>query len=359
MGTPNAGFTRRILALGMIASVASLLGAKVASGQGCMPIRLASQVIGSQGDVYLPRGRFQTGLAYRHYRSDQFFLGHEVRNDLSPHGIPTLVKSNAVSVNLAYGVTDRLALSLDVPFSQNSHTAWYADGQRHENTATGLGEVTLVASYWLRKANAVAPWGNLAIGVGVKTPGNNKAPGKIWQKNGSTMAFPSHPAIQLGDGGWGIILQAQGFQPIVSRVYLYAAASYTLSTKDSTDVARGLNPPGSTLHLAVPDVWGARAGVAMAVWPTQGVSASVGARFDGTPRRDLIGGKDMNFRIPATVGYLDPGVAIIRGRHTVTLNVPVRVYFWFRPSYLDQQTGRRGGGGLPRYMLLPTYTFRF
>jgi hypothetical protein len=323
-----------------------------------MPMRIATQVLGGQGDVYLARGTWQVGLAYRGSGSSHNIQGNQVQDSLQPHGQATVVRSDAMNLSLAYAVSDRLALTLNVPFSQNSHTRYYADDVRHRNTSSGLGEVSFIANYWLRAAQALQPGGNLAIGIGLKAPGRNDVAGTWWNKAGVASAFPVHPSIQLGDGGWGIIVQTQAFQPIVSRLYLYAAGSYTLSTKDTTDVLRA-PPPAKPVYYGVPDVWDARAGASLVLWPDKGLSTSLGVRFDGTPRYDVLGGTDLGFRHPANIGYLDPGLVVTRGGHTVTLNVPIRIYKNFRRSYYELVNGISAGGGLPQNMILVTYSGRF
>jgi hypothetical protein len=79
----------------------------------------------------------------------------------------------------------------------------------------------------------------------------------------------------------------------------------------------------------------------------------------GTPRRDIIGGRDGGQRLPMTVVYASPGIGITRGAHTITLSVPMRTYMNFRPSYVDDATGAHGGGGLARRLILSSYTVRF
>jgi hypothetical protein len=73
----------------------------------------------------------------------------------------------------------------------------------------------------------------------------------------------------------------------------------------------------------------------------------------------VIGGKDLGFRHPATIGYLDPAIALTRGRHTFTLNVPLRIYMNYPRSYSEIATGLTVGGGLPTNMILVTYSLRF
>lgn len=357
MRTPNSCSTRPILALGVILSFSGLLGATPASGQGCSPSRFATPARFGQGDVYLPRGTWQVGLAYRRLTSSNLVQGHDDNSASAPHGLPSVVHSQTLVASVGYAISDRLSLTLNAPFLHGSHTTWYADSLRHTNTATGLGEITLLASYWLRRAQAVSPGGNFSVGLGVKVPtGRNAVPGTFWKADGTTVPFPVHQSIELGDGGWGLIVQILGFHPILDRAYLYGAGSYTLNPKKTTDVVRA---PGSTVHWAVPDTWSASAGVGMMVWPEQGFNVNLDARFGGTTRRDLIGGKDDGFRLPATTGYVAPALELIRGAHTISLSIPVLVYKNFQPSYVDVQAGKLGGGGLAKHVVLVGYSLRF
>lgn len=356
MRAPNFALIRRILVLGMMASVASLLGAGVASGQGCSPSRFASPVRGGQGDVYLPRGTWQVGVAYRRLTSNNLIQGHEDNSEAAPRGLPSVVNSQTLQLSVWYSVTNRLSLTLNVPFLRGSHTTWYADSLRHENTATGLGEATLLASYWLRRAQGLSPGGNFSVGLGVKVPtGQNAVQGKFWKADGSAVPFPVHQSIQLGDGGWGVILQVMGFQPIMARTYLYAAGSYVLNPKKTSDVVRA---PGSTQRWAVPDNWNANLGVGVALWPEQGLTVAFGGRLGGTPQQDLIG-KDDGYRLPATTGYLAPVLGLTRGAHMIEVSVPVLAYRNFPPSDIDVKAGRLGGGGLAKYVILVGYSVRF
>ena len=200
--------------------------------------------------------------------------------------------------------------------------------------------------------------GNLSVGVGVKLPtGRNDVQGTWWNADGSTIAWPVHQSIELGDGGWGFNVRTQGFQPLWSRLYLYGGGSYTFNPRRTSEVVR---TPGSPQHWAVPDTWDASAGVAAALWPEQGFSARVGIAFDGTRKRDLIGGTDsLEHRLPATAGYLMPGLTLTRGAHTFTVTMGARIYKNFLPSVWDDANGKKGGGGLAKYVFQTGYAVRF
>src|SRR5947209_592184 len=99
-------------------------GERIALAQGCVPSRFTSPALGSLGgtggDIYLPSGTWQVGLAYRYVSSNQLIVGHRVRNDLALGGIPSFVHSQLMNLSLVYGVTDRLALTLNAPLARGS-----------------------------------------------------------------------------------------------------------------------------------------------------------------------------------------------------------------------------------------------
>ena len=343
------GFRRFLLGL-LLGS--SIPGHPPAVAQGCAPVRFAGSVPGTEGDIYLRRHTWQVSLTYRQLSSNRLIQGHD---DMGPSSV---VRTKALFSSVTYGVSDRLAVTLSLPFSHGSHDTMYPDGQRHTNRATGLGDVSISAAYWLFNANALRPGGNLAVGFGLKLPtGANDVSGTWWNADGSTIAWPVHQSIELGDGGWGFSLRVQGFQPVRSRLYLYGGGSYMFNPRRTTEVVR---TPGSPQRWAVPDTWDATAGLVATLWPVQGLSARLGVAFDGTRKRDLLGGTDsLEHRLPATSGYLMPGVTLTRGAHTLTLSMGTRIYKRFLPSVWDDANGKKGGGGLARYVFQGGYAVRF
>jgi hypothetical protein len=109
-------------------------------------------------------------------------------------------------------------------------------------------------------------------------------------------------------------------------------------------------------HLSVPDVYHARFGLALAVLPKQGLSASLGLRADGIPVRDLIGGSD-GFRASARSVFIDPGLSLSIGQNDFTLSVPIRVHgeFYRGQPLPDGQSDR---GDLAKRLIFLGYTRR-
>src|SRR4029434_11165872 len=60
------------------------------------------------------------------------------------------------------------------------------------------------------------------------------------------------------------------------------------------------------------------------VWPSQGLSISIGGRIDGIPATDLWGESD-GFRRAGYAFYVDPGLNWSFGKNVLSVSVPVAV----------------------------------
>jgi hypothetical protein len=301
------------------------------------------------------------GVNYRRLTADEWLVGKERRQDLSPNGGPVEININSLDFTVAYGVTDRLSLSLTLPFSTGTQSRFYTDGQPHQVSATGLGDINLSAWTWI--LDPPTHWnGNVALGLGIKLPtGSNNVEDTYYDTNGPPRYFVDQ-SIQLGDGGWGILLQTQAFQKLVHNVSGYLAGYYLITPQAESDVVftPSTISPYAGVRLAVPDVYNVRGGLTLALTASPGLSFSLGGRLDGIAKKDLLGGGDDAFRRPAIQVYADPGLGLSYGPHTFSLNVPVRVYYNFRASLLDEKTIKRpAGGDLAKYLIFAGYTHRF
>jgi hypothetical protein len=332
-----------------------------ANAQGCMPIRFVSSAVGGRGDAYLEEGSWRTSLAYRRLYANQFFIGKDHQPTLAPGGQPLIIHNNTVDLGISYAVNDRVMVTLNVPWTRASFSRVWPDKLRHGYDLTGFGDVNARASMWLWDQNS-NPRGNASLGFGVRAPtGKTDHSGLIWRANGTTFEFPATVAIQPGEGGWGLIFQGEAFRYVGSRVFVYAGGAYNANPKEALDIPRG---PGDSLMIGVPDTYNVRTGLSFNVLSRSALSPgsrtilslNLGLRQDATTRKDLIGGKDLAFRAPAIVGYFDNGVSLVRGRHTVSISAPVRMYQSYRRSYADIALGRPGGGDLARNLLIVDFS---
>ena len=315
--------------------------------------------MGGQGEAQsgdLRAHEWQLAVDYRYLHADHFFIGDKsVTPPAVYFGQPLIINIHSVNVNLTYGLSDRVSLRVTMPISQGSNSRFYPDTARHVAHAGGIGDLGLLGSVWLRNPRTQTK-GNLALGAGIKMPtGNHHLADDYFLANGSVVQHPVDQSIELGDGGWGIILQGQAFRRVGSRGFAYATASYLLSPRNQTDVTRApAGEPNATVRISVPDVYTGRVGLLYSVLPQQGVSASLGARIDGIPRHDVIGSSD-GFRRPGYIVFVDPGVTLSRGPNAITVNTPVRSIVRLSKTL----TPTIGAGDLAKVLFFVGYTRRF
>jgi hypothetical protein len=294
------------------------------------------------------------GAAFRRLSADQWFVGSQVRESVAPFGQPLLLNLDSLDATVTYGVTDHLSVTATIPFSIGTHSRFYADGNRHKVKAAGLGDVSGIANFWLRRPSQDSS-GNVAVGFGLKTAsGNNGVVDNYFLADGSVTKNPVDQSIQLGDGGVGAIFQLQAYRRLAGDTVWYGYGWYLLTPRERTAVAS----PLAGVPLSVPDVYSFRSGVSASLWRRRGISASLGPRLDGIPQRDLVGGSN-GFRRPGYSLYLEPGIVVSTGRSTWSFNVPVRVHQDFQRSLADIEHGSAGGGDLAKFLLLIGYTVRF
>jgi hypothetical protein len=174
--------------------------------------------------------------------------------------------------------------------------------------------------------------------------------------SGQSIRYPVDQSIQPGDGGWGYIAQVQAFATTFHNAIAYVSGSYLVNPRKLSEVAKD---PGTNVFWSVPDVYSSRAGLAVAFWPRLGMSGSFGARLDGQPVRDLIGGADAGFRRPGYSVALDPALALTSGPNEITVSAPFRVAANRQASVLDLQTGNHGGGDFASSLVFVAFSRRY
>jgi hypothetical protein len=329
--------------------------------QGCEPIRFIVPLnLGGQGDTYQASREWRLTMAYRKLHSGDFFVGTESSPTSGPGGEPSVFDIHTLVGDVAYSISDRVRLRLSIPFSTGtiSRKGW-ADGQRHKQTATGIGDIGLSGEMWVFDPKTHED-GNFSIGFGIKAPtGSHTKESRFYTANGS-VAFPADQTVQPGDGGWGYTLQLQTFKRVAEGLYLYGFGSYMANPRAETEVTQS---PTSTRRWSVPDVYSARLGASYSLLPDQGLSVSLGGRMDGIPKNDLLGGGDTTtIKRTSRIVYLDPGMSLSRGTNTFTLSIPIRLHVNRIKSGLEERTasgpGSVNGGGFAKYLFFASVSRR-
>jgi len=332
--------------------------------------------LSGEGIEYLDSGQIQASFGYRYLYADTGYWGNERRDDYYKSRVGSRLTLNSFDFNLTYALTRRFSLSLITPFISASgstkvenNTGTSACGTpggacgRHENSFAGFGDLRLTANGWIWDP-AHAHNGNISLSLGVKAPtGDYKKwgtyyragppPGETqpnWHKEGHAADI----AIQLGDGGWGAITEVQAFRAFREDLWGYLTGFYLINPRDTNHAETSIPVYGKYQSVSVPDQYQARAGLSYIVWPSQALAVSLGARIDGIPIHDLVGGSD-GFRRPGYSVYVEPGVSLTRWKTTFSLFVPVGVAYNRQKSELDEHgpntNGTQGTGAFANYLI--------
>ena len=203
--------------------------------------------------------------------------------------------------------------------------------------ASGIGDLRAIANLWLLDP-VKHPNQNLSLGLGFKAPtGKDDAKDFSFRANGPVLR-PVDPAIQPGDGGWGMVMEINGFTQIYKDSYAYLQGTYVSNPRELNGVQQPNNEPDFTLgqlgylYNSVPDQYLGRGGFGYVIWPKYALSLTLGARIEGVPVHDFIGG-DNGFRQAGYAISIEPGISAAKGRYSITITGPIAV-----ERHADQNT---------------------
>jgi hypothetical protein len=329
--------------------LAALLMVPNALSQGCVQSRGARNGLMLGEDAYLAADSWEGNVGYRWLHSDRHFVGGQEQPQRQANGSEVINDSHFIDLTATYAVTMRLALNLTVPFVYSTRSSLYEhDGtNRHTMTASGLGDMRISSTVWLLDP-ASHHDGNFALGVGIKFPtGDSAATDIAYRATGPTLRYVDQ-SIQPGDGGWGVTLDAQGFQKIVRNTYAYLQASYLITPQERN------TPTG----YSIPDTYLLRAGVSYTVWPSQGLSLSLGGRMEGVPVTDWFGGSEGSRR-PGYSVSIEPGVTWVHRKLAINVTAPVAIERNREKSVSDLRNGTHGDAAFADYIITGSITYRF
>jgi hypothetical protein len=302
---------------------------------------------------YLEGGHWEANLTYRYLFADEIFRGSVYQPQFQAGRTNAEITIHSLDLSVTYAFTKRFGATLTFPFIDGTVDVV---SNRVHNSSRGLGDMRLMGTTWLFTPET-HPDGNIALGIGVKFPTGDDAVTDWTTINGVTSQRPVDPALQLGDGGWGIPLELVAFHKLFENMSVYVSGAYLINPRRKSDTEFTTDP---SVHLSVPDSYFGRAGFTYTFWPEKGLSLSFGGRVDGVPVRDLIGGGDDGFRRPGYTVYVEPGIGWVIGKNFFSLSGPVAVDRNRETSIRDLQAGLPSGvGGLASFVLVGSYTRRF
>lgn len=332
--------SKNILAVLLIA-----ISTSVSYAQGCVAIRHFSTCTGN------PNASMQTGKGfailstnYRYFKSFRHFRGTHEEADRVANGSEVINYSHSIDFNLNYGLSNNVFATATLPFVYNERSSLYEHGrtERHTSYSQGLADVRFGMGYWLKDVTK-AHKGNLALSAGIKLPtGNYNYKSTFYNvgPGGTSELRPVDQSIQPGDGGVGVTLGLQGFQQITTRLSFYGNAFYLSNPKETSGTRTYRETLSAVLAneaiMSIADQYAVSAGFNYSLFKPS-VSFSLGARFEGVPVKDVLGGS-LGFRRPGMAASIEPGVMYLKNKTMFSLSVPVAFYRNRPQSLTDKET---------------------
>jgi len=297
---------------------------------------------------------WQAQISYQYADTDQFFVGDQRNDAAGPLGQAPHRRVSIYSIDVLYGISNRVSADLTVPFLTGFGEFQQGTPQSHQlyrYDAGGLGDISFQGEYWLNdptKPSRVS--GSVALGIKAPT-GKDDITGQFRL---APVTRPIDEGIQLGNGGWELLLRAQGTAQVVGPVFAYASGYYGLSLTEQS----GVRQPNGDLR-GVPDTYSGRLGAAYLLPVLEGLVLSFGGRINGVTVKDIIGGGDLYWRRPGYEFYVEPGLTWTLGRNMASVSVPIRVYQNKLDSLLDRSLHRHLGSDFAPYLIVASVARRF
>jgi hypothetical protein len=302
--------------------------------QGCVAIRSTGGLcsMDEHPDSLAPQGSWLFNSNSRYFKSYKHFVGKAEQYQRIDQGTNVINHSYTQDLTLTRNFNNRWSLALDAPIIYNERSSLYEHGgkQRQSTYAFGIGDVSLTGYVWLFNPKKSRN-GNIQVGLGLKLPtGNDNVQSYFYNVGpyGSKRLGPVDQSIQLGDGGTGIITEANTYYNITHKFGLYGTFYYLISPTDVNGIstARGGTPSASAIAntsdvMSVPDQALIRVGGSLAV---DHFDFSGGIRYEVQPVHDLIGGSD-GFRRPGRIFSGEPGVTFRTKKVSLYAIVPIAI----------------------------------
>lgn len=297
--------------------------------------------------------------SYRFFESDRHFTGAHEDVDRTEEGSQVINTVFAVDTVAAYGLSERLSLSLAVPYllAERSSPIRNEESEvidRSRVRARGLGDVALTLRGWVRDP-LTRPRANLEIGLGLKLPtGSCSVQDTRKRRDAQSGTIVQEVAtvdqsIQPGDCGWGIPLTLAGNVRIGAGVSAYLDGTYLFNPRETNGVLT-YRRRASEAVMSVADQYLLRIGGSYQVPWVNGLGASLGGRIEGVPVRDLLG-ESGGFRRPGFTLSVDPGLSYKTGDWSFFGSVPVAVHRERQRSVTDIEDATHGDAAFADYQV--------
>lgn len=345
--------------------IAIVLVQSNASAQGCVAIKGTAGICGRPTDA---KG-WELNLNNRYFKSYKHFVGTEEQHERIEKGNNVINHAYELDATALRTFNSRWSAAITVPMLSFARSSWYEhDGNtRHSTHSFGLGDIRVSAYRWMFDP-VTSHKGNVQLGLGIKLPtGNYNYMDYFYKKADSSILGPVDQSIQLGDGGTGISFELNTFYNFTHRLGVYGNFFYLSNPREvnGTSATRGSAANATakkynTDVMSVPDLFMARAGLSYMV---NRFTFAGGARVEGLPSKDIIGGS-RGFRRPGYIVSVEPQITYVGKSVSFNLSVPVAVKRDRTQSDSDKRRSKdtgtkvQGDAAFADYLISAGLTFR-
>jgi len=337
-------------------------------GQGCVAVRnMASCAMGFDSTQ---NNTWQFSANYRYFRSFRHFRGKEEEEERVEQGTEVINHDNSLLIGINYTANKRFSFGLTIPYIYIDRSSLYEHygntpgNPRFHTQAQGIGDMRLTAYYAAVQNNRL----NLLVGLGVKLPTGNFRTKDYFHKldsegQDSLVYKVVDQSIQLGDGGFGVIVEFDANYMFSKGFSAYATGLYMSNPKNTNGVERSpslTNGIPLSNEFSVCDQFLARLGARYSV---KRFNFALGGRVEGIPSEDLIGDSD-GFRRPGYIISVEPALGYIVGKHSFGLSLPIALERNRTQNTIDKKrsemTGElvQGDAAFADWLLSITYNYR-
>lgn len=331
----------------LILSIFILSIAHQGFSQGCVAVRHFGVCSAAMTHNLFQKGDIQAGTSYRYFKSFRHFRGTHEEADRVSNGTEVINHSHNWEYSISYWLSNKTSVILGIPTQINTRSSLYEHGrkERHKSFSRGLGDVRVGIQSWLMEPGAKS-W-NLQLGTAIKLPTGNFNSSDIFYNvgvNGSSEVRPVDQSIQLGDGGFGAILETQTYVKLNEKMAVTGGAFYLLNPSEKNDILtfrEKLNPLlANESIMSIPDQFSTRVAVNYSI--TETTNLGIGARYEGVPVNDVIGGSS-GFRRPGTILSLEPQYSYMKNNLSLNFSLPLAVRRERPQSYTDLENQKNTG----------------
>jgi hypothetical protein len=340
-----------------------LLSSERVAAQGCVAVKNMSGCSLNWGEDQ-PEG-WQFSMNYRYFRSYKHFRGRDEEEERVENGTEVINNDNSINLGVNYTFNNRWSSTLIIPFVYIDRSSLYEhlgndSGERFHTQSQGLGDIRATGYYNVLPGHKTM---SLSLGLGIKLPTGNYNYKDYFHAPEGLVLKPVDQSIQPGDGGTGIITEIDFTRHIFGMVRGYAYAMYMLNPRNTNGTLRRAalqNGIPLSNEMSVADQYLLRAG---GRYIAEKFQASLGARMECIPVRDLIGESD-GFRRPGYIISIEPSFYYSMGAHTFGFNLPIALERNRTRSVLDRErtkvTGEyeHGDAAFADWLLSVTYAYK-